>query len=98
MHWVDCDNLYHIAFDMSAFKLIPYLSGIVDILEVVWDSDEQLMSFVVRGKIPSVLDGGVIISQPLRRYRRTQLGKLFLEPVTRCSACQAARQLDHGFQ
>lgn len=98
MSWVAGDNLYHIAFDLSGFPLIPFLSGIVDVLETVWNEDSQLLSFIVRGKVPRVFEDGDLIAQPLRRYRRTRMGMILVESDSTCPSCQEAHQSDLGHQ
>jgi hypothetical protein len=98
MSWVVGDNLYHIAFDLSGFPLITFLSGVVDVLETIWNEDNGLLSFIVRVKVPRLFEDGDLIAEPLRRYRRTRLGMILVETKSSCPVCRGAHQSGHGLQ
>jgi hypothetical protein len=96
MSWVAGDNLYHIAFDLSGFPLIQHLSGVVDILETVWNEDEGLLSFIVRAKKDRLFEEGDFIAQPLRRFRRTRMGMILVETQATCPSCRGDCQSGHA--
>jgi len=50
--WVRGPNLWMIGFDLGSLQLIQWLSGIVEVLDIVYDGDDKALLFVVRSKDP----------------------------------------------
>lgn len=70
--WVGGNNLWRVGFYLEALPLINNLSGLVDILETIWDEKEQVLVFIVRSKDTTgrlfKLEGG-LRANPIFRYR-----------------------------
>lgn len=77
--WVGGNNLWRVGFYMDALPLIQNLSGLVDILETIWEPKEQVLVFIVRskdatGKLFKVRGG--LAANPIFRYRAPDQGLL----------------------
>ena len=77
--WVGGDNLWRVGFYLNALPLVQHLSGLVDILETIWEPQEQVLVFIVRskdvtGKLFRVRGG--LAANPIFRYRSPDQGLL----------------------
>lgn len=69
--WVGGNNLWRVGFYLNSLPLISNLSGLVEILETIWDEEEQVLVFIVRSKdvtgLLFKLKGG-LRANPIFRY------------------------------
>lgn len=69
--WVGGNNLWRVGFYLNALPLVNNLSGLVEVLETIWEEDEQVLVFIVRskdltGKLFRVQGG--LLANPIFRY------------------------------
>ena len=72
VNWIGGRDLWRVGFYMNAIPLINNLSGLVEILETIWDEKEQVLVFIVRNKDRSgrlfKVQGG-LAANPILKYR-----------------------------
>lgn len=65
------DTLYKSGFSLGGLPLMFRLSGLVDIVDVLWTHD-QVLYFIVRSKDKTGVlfsEEGSVVGQPLRGYK-----------------------------
>lgn len=67
--WVSGDNLWHAGFTLSALPLVGLMSGLVRVLDVVWNSKDNTVHFIVERQALGLFAGGQLMGQPLLRHR-----------------------------
>ena len=73
---VSGNGLWRVGFSIESLSLIRYLSGLVSIVSVFWNEDDNVLILIVRNKdISNVLfRSGILAAQPIKQYKVSQQG------------------------
>jgi hypothetical protein len=69
--WISGQGLWRVGFRRPAWPLINLMSGLVDIVDTIWDKDGETMVFIVRNLDVSgtLFRQGVLRANPIIKYR-----------------------------
>jgi hypothetical protein len=72
VNWIGGRDLWRVGFFANAIQLITNLSGLVEVLEVIWQEEDQVLVFIIRNKDRSGrlfrMVGG-LEANPIFKYR-----------------------------
>ena len=70
--WLSGQGLWRVGFTTEALPLITLMSGLVEIHETFWDTDQQVLVFIVSSldNTGTLFKQGVLRANPILKYRR----------------------------
>ena len=72
--WVTASEMWRTGFVLDSLELVSLMSGLVDVLECVWEDNDNALVFIVRNndKTQTLFQGGGLCGVPVNAYKQPQ--------------------------
>ena len=75
--WVIGSDMWRAGFVLDSLELISWMSGLVDVLECVWEDSDNAVVFIVKNNCGELFKGeGGLCGTPVQGYRPPTQGLL----------------------